>query len=482
MSSLTYLTTTLPYVNADPHIGFALEVVQADATARYERLIGNEVFFNIGTDEHGQKIWQKALSEKKEPQAYVDEQVEQFAALKEGLNLSYDNFIRTTDARHIAAAQEFWRRCAAAGDIYKKEYIVKYCVGCELEKTDSELEDGKCPLHPNLELELREEENYFFRFSKYADFLLSLYHDERFVLPQSRRNEVRSFVESGLQDFSISRLAEKMPWGIPVPDEDDASLPAGRQVMYVWFDALVNYVSAIGWPDNQSEFERWWPVIQFAGKDNTRQQAAMWQAMLKSAGLTPSKQIVIHGFITSGGAKMSKSSGNVVDPLAIVSEYGTDALRYYLLREVGPFEDSDFTLTKFKESYNGNLANGLGNLVSRVMKMAETNLPVAEVRLPTGAEVGLPQEYQNAMEQYRYNDAMDVVWKKIGEADARIAEAEPFKLVKTDADAGKKIITELVHALVEIAYLLTPLLPATADAIRSAISANHLSTPLFMRK
>lgn len=477
MSSRTYLTTTLPYVNADPHIGFALEAVQADATARYERLVGNEVFFNIGTDEHGQKIWNKAHEAGREPQDYVDEQVKRFSALKEGLNLSYDNFIRTTDAHHVAAAQEFWRRCAAAGDIYKKEYKIKYCVGCELEKTDSELENGKCALHPNLELELREEENYFFRFSKYTDFLLGLYAQENFVLPQSRRNEARSFVESGLQDFSISRLADKMPWGIEVPDDPS-------QVMYVWFDALVNYVSAIGWPEDSEKFTKWWPVVQFAGKDNTRQQAAMWQAMLKSAGLPPSKQIVIHGFITSEGQKMSKSAGNVVDPLAIVQDYGTDALRYYLLREVGPFEDSDFTLTKFKESYNGNLANGLGNLASRVMKMAEMNLD-AKSHPPTGGpnpKSQMPEEYTKAFAEYRYNDACDVVWKRIGEADARIAETEPFKLVKTDPEAGKKIITELVEALSDIAYLLTPLLPATATAILSAISANHLSTPLFMRK
>lgn len=470
MSQRVYLTTTLPYVNADPHIGFALEVVQADASARFAHLLGDEVFFNIGTDEHGQKIWQKAQELGKEPQDYVNEQVTHFELLKESLNLSYTNFIRTTDAHHVAAAQEFWRRCDVAGDIYKKSYATRYCVGCELEKTDSELENGRCPIHPHLELELREEENYFFRFSKYADYLQELYAREDFIVPESRKNEMKSFVEGGLQDFSISRLSAKMPWGVPVPTDPE-------HTMYVWFDALVNYVSAIGWPEKIDEFEKWWPVTQFAGKDNNRQQAAMWQAMLKSAGLPPSRQIVIHGFITSGGHKMSKSTGNVVDPLALVREFGTDALRYYLLAEVHPFEDSDFTREKFVESYNAKLANGLGNLVSRVMKMAEMN----NVHIQN-QKSQMPEEFKSAMKEYRYNDAMNVIWKKIGEADARITETEPFKLVKTDPEVAKKIIEELVHSLTEIAELLTPLLPATADAIRSAVASNHLPAPLFVRK
>ncbi|MFA5987765.1 MAG: methionine--tRNA ligase, partial [Candidatus Paceibacterota bacterium] len=293
MSKKVYLTTTLPYVNAEPHIGFALEIIQADAVARYFSLRGDEVFFNFGTDEHGQKIYEKAIEQKKDPQAYVDEYAAKFDKLKEALNLSYNNFIRTTDAHHVMAAKEFWKKCDAAGDIYKKNYKIKYCVGCELEKTESELIDGKCPIHPSKELEIREEENYFFRFSKYQKALLDLYaKTPNFVLPESRFNEIRKFVEGGLEDFSISRLKSKMPWGVPVPGDDD-------HVMYVWFDALVNYISAIGWPDETDKFNAWWPVIQFAGKDNLRQQSAMWQAMLMSAGIVPSRQIMIHGFIIS---------------------------------------------------------------------------------------------------------------------------------------------------------------------------------------
>jgi methionyl-tRNA synthetase len=315
MGKSFYITSTLPYVNSDPHVGFALEIVQADILARYHALLGDDVFFNTGTDEHGVKIYRKAEEEGKEPQAYVDEYAAKFDHLKATLNLSYNSFIRTTDQKHIAAAQEFWKRCADNGDIYKKEYSVKYCSGCELEKTDSELVDGKCSLHPNLEIELIHEENYFFKFSKYQDELLKLYKEQPdFVVPAHRLNEIRSFVAQGLTDFSISRLKEKMPWGVPVPGDES-------QVMYVWFDALVNYISCLDWPDEK--FSEWWPSIQFAGKDNLRQQSAMWQAMLLSAKIPTSKQIMIHGFLTSDGKKMSKSLGNVVDPFAKSAVYAS---------------------------------------------------------------------------------------------------------------------------------------------------------------
>jgi len=237
-----YITTTLPYVNGKPHVGYALEAVQADVLARQARLRGDEVVFNIGTDEHGQKILEKAQEAGMAPQAYCDEMAEYFRALKDTLDISYTHFVRTTDEQHQKTAQEFWRRSHAAGDIYKKQYQTKYCVGCELEKTDSDLDHGKCPDHPHMEIVVREEENYFFRFSKYQEALLTLY-DERsdFVVPQNRLTEIRNFVAGGLQDFSISRLASKMAWGIPVPDDSE-------HVMYVWFDALTNYVSTLGWP------------------------------------------------------------------------------------------------------------------------------------------------------------------------------------------------------------------------------------------
>ena len=363
-----YITTTLPYVNAEPHIGFALELIQADVIARYWRQRGQTVIFNTGTDEHGLKIYRQANKEGKDPQTYVDENAARFDQLKTALNVSYTHFIRTTDPHHQQAAQEFWRRCLAKGDIYKKNYRVKYCVGCELEKSDSELTDGYCPIHPNLTVEEIEEENYFFRFSKYQQPLLELYAAQPdFVLPDFRFNEIKKFVEQGLNDFSVSRLKSKLPWGVSVPDDPD-------QVMYVWFDALINYISTLGWPDKPENFTAFWPGTQIAGKDNLRQQSAIWQAMLLSAGLPPSRQILIHGFITVAGQKISKSLGNGVDPIALTKQYGIDPVRYYLLREIPSNEDGDFSEQKLVERYNGDLANNLGNLVSRVAKLIETKL------------------------------------------------------------------------------------------------------------
>lgn len=483
MSDRLYLTTTLPYVNADAHLGHVLEFVQADILVRYNRLIGKEVFFNIGTDEHGQKIWKKALEAGREPQEFADFYAARFRALMDSLHLATDdpnfNFIRTTDEHHIKAAQEFWRRCDTAGDIYKKAYKIKYCTGCELEKTDSELVGGKCPLHPNLEIEVIDEENYFFRFSKYQTALLELYDNTNFVVPAGRLKEIKNFVAGGLQDFSISRLKSKMPWGIPVPGDDD-------QVMYVWFDALTNYISAIGWPEDEKKFEKWWPVVQLAGKDNLRQQSAMWQAMLLSAGIEPSGRIIIHGFITSDGQKMSKSLGNVVDPLAVIEDYGAEALRYYLAREVTPFEDGDFTLEKFKQSYNANLANGLGNLTSRIIKMYqsyEVEEPTAELK-PATEMIGEEffREYRENLDNYEIGKAADFIWTQIGEADLYIQNTKPFSLYKTAPEEARKHVAYLIASLWRISVALEPFMPETAEKIQQAIKTKELAAPLFLRK
>ena len=472
-----YITTTIPYVNADPHIGFALEIVQADALARFKRLMGYEVFFNFGSDEHGQKIWQKATENGETPQAYVDRYAQKFADLKEKLDLSYDAFIRTTDAKHKAAAQEMWRRCSAAGDIYKKEYEIKYCVGCELEKSDSELVNGRCPLHPNLELELRSEENYFFRLSHYQDALEALYRRTDLMTPDYRLNELRSLIiEKGLQDFSISRLKAKMPWGVPVPDDEE-------QVMYVWFDALVNYISTLGWPIDEETFRSFWngspDCVQVAGKDQVRQQAAMWQAMLMSAKLPQTGHIFIHGFITSQGQKMSKSLGNVIDPVAIVEEYGTDALRYYLLRHIHPTEDSDFTMEKFKDAYNADLANGLGNLAARIMTLAEKYLPEPIAR-PEPA--GFPKEYTDALERFEFNRALELVWERIKMLDQQITDTQPFKVIKERPEEGRELIAALALELYLIARMLYPFMPETNAKIKEAVKLNRKPENLFPRK
>jgi methionyl-tRNA synthetase len=474
MNKSVYITTTLPYVNADPHIGFALEIVHADIYARFNRLIGNEVFFNTGTDEHGQKIFEKAKEEGMDTQDYVDEFAAKFDNLKDALNLSFDSFIRTTDAHHITAAQAFWNRCKENGDIYKKLYKVKYCVGCELEKTDSELEKGRCPLHPTKDLEVREEENYFFKFSKYQDKLLSFYAKRPdFVVPDFRFNEIKAFVKRGLEDFSISRLKEKMSWGVPVPDDPD-------HVMYVWFDALINYISAPGWPHDKEAFLKRWPVIQFAGKDNLRQQSAMWQAMLLSAGFEPSKQIVIHGFINSGGAKMSKSLGNVVNPYDLIKEYGTDAVRYYLARHIHPFEDSDYTDEKFKEYYTAHLVNGLGNLVSRVLTMAESYGVRYDGPLDLASHGKVDTSY---LKNFEFNKYMDEVWKIIGEADAYIQKEEPFKKVKKDKEGAVKDVQHLLGELHIIEELISPVMPQTSLKIKSALKITKKpDESLFPRK
>ncbi len=473
-----YITTTLPYVNADLHLGHALEFVRADVIARYKKLMGYEVFFNTGTDEHGLKIFKKAAEQGIEPQKYVDGFAPNFQKFIKEVGMTSDiHIVRTTDAHHIKAAQEFWKLCEKAGDIYKKTYKIKYCVGCELEKTDSELVDGKCPLHPNLTIELIDEENYFFRFSKYQKALLDLYvANPKMVVPDNRLREIRAFVERGLEDFSISRLASKMPWGVPVPGDD-------KQVMYVWFDALTNYITTLGWPENKEQFEKFWvsgTPVQYCGKDNLRQQSAMWQAMLVSAGLPPTHTIVVDGFVTgAGGVKMSKSLGNVVDPRDIVSEYGIDALRYFVLRELQPFEDSPFTLEQFKLSYNANLANGLGNLVSRVMKMASTNL-VEPIKIP---ENNIPQNYKDAIESFDLKKAADIVWAEIGELDTMIQTTAPFKLIKTDKEKAIEIISELAVRLYNVACMLAPLLPETSEKIKDIIKNNSMpEKPLFMRK
>jgi methionyl-tRNA synthetase len=496
MTKNFYLTTTLPYVNAEPHIGFALEIVQADTIARYHSLLGESVFFNFGTDEHGQKIYKKALQENKEPQKYADEYAAKFDSLKKALNLSYNNFIRTTDPHHLKASQEIWKRCLKNGYIEKGVYNAKYCVGCELEKQESELVDGRCPLHPTQELELIEEENYFFKFSNFREGLLALYKKyPDFVLPKNRLKEISNFVNGGLSDFSISRLKEKMPWGVPVPGDD-------KHVMYVWFDALTNYISALGWPEDEKKFKDFWGTVdkpkalQVAGKDNLRQQSAMWQAMLMAAGLPPTRQIFIHGFITSGGQKMSKSLGNVVDPMEYVKKYGTDALRYYLLAKINPTEDSDFTKEKFELVYNGELANGLGNLVARIAKLCEnTNIDITAVsKRVAGKEnkfvlwipdASLEKKYVEAINNYKFDVALNLVWEKISELDRKINEVKPWEYKKQNRNTHgiKKFLSECVLWIRDISRLLKTFIPQTAEKIEKQFKGPKIksSEVLFPR-
>ncbi len=476
MSKNFYITTTLPYTNSEPHIGFATEIIKADVIARIERLMGSEVLFNTGTDEHGLKIYQKAEEAGMTPRAYCDPYAENFRALKEILNVSFTNFIRTSDDNHVAAAQEFWKICAAKGDIYKKSYQVKYCVGCEMEKTDSELVDGRCPLHPNKDLEIIDEENYFFRFSKYQDVLLKLYEERpNFVVPSNRLTEIKNFVASGLQDFSISRLKSKMPNGVPVPGDEE-------QVMYVWFDALVNYISTLGWPADKNNFAKFWPALQVCGKDNLRQQSAMWQAMLASAGLPFSQQVLIFGFLTFNGQKISKSTGNTIDPVEMAEKYGRDPLRYYLLTDIQMFEDGDFSEERLKLKFNADLANGLGNLVSRVANLLEKNEIATNLSVAKAKEEAL--KYFSAVKEekkYYFGEFLQGVWKMIADNNEKLSAAAPWKMTEKEEIAA--VLQPIAENILFIAHLLLPFIPESAEKIITQFSENQIKKgePLFPR-
>ena len=464
-----YITTTIPYVNADPHIGFALELVQSDAIARAKRLQGREVFFSTGTDEYGQKIWEASLKEGLSPQDYVDLYAKKYLELKDKLNLSCDNFIRTTSQENIEAAQEFWRLCDKNGDIYKKAYKGLYCVGCEKFLTEKDLVDGKCALHPSLTPEMVEEENYFFRLSKYRERLLEYLSNENSVTPEWRRQEALEYVKGAMDDFSISRSKERLSWGIAIPGDD-------TQVMYVWFGAFLNYLSTLGWPSKNELYEKFWEngfTAQTAGKDMVKFQSVMWQGMLMSAGLSNTHTIIYHGFVAGeGGIRMSKSLGNVINPADVVDEYGVDALRYFLLREISAFEDSPFTMERFKEAYNASLANGLGNLVSRIMQLASTNLdkpvPIAESEDMS--------EYFSILDKFEINKAAEYVWNRIAELDKEIQDRKPWET------KDKEVITGLVTKLYSIARMLNPLLPDASTKIKALIKSNQKpGTPLFPR-
>ncbi len=468
--SAKYITTTLPYVNDKPHIGHALEFVQADTLARYYRLMGHEVFFNTGTDEHGQKIAQKADAEGRNRQEYVDHFAGTFNVLKAELNLSYDNFVRTSSEGHKKAAQEIWRRCDAKGDIYKKSYVGLYCVGCELFYKKEELDEkGCCLIHKN-QVEEVEEENYFFRLSKYQDALIDYLSDETRTLPNWQRQWALEFVKGGLEDLSISRQKSRMDWGVEVPGNDG-------HVMYVWFDALTSYISTLGWPKEDGDFKKFWidgETLQLAGKDQVRFQSIIWQAMLMSAELPTTNVIYYHGFINSGGQKMSKSLGNVISPYEMVARYGTDATRYILLRHAHPFDDSDLTWEKMDEWYTANLVNGLGNLVARVMKMAESHLEIKQFIMPAPGDFEGPKDFE-------FQKTMDHIWFHIQKLDETIALTEPFKLIKTEPEKAKEIIASLRDSVFTISVFLKPFMPRIADVIATAVQKNEKPDNLFPR-
>lgn len=474
MSKTFYITTPIFYPNANLHMGHAYTTVIADILARYHRLAGEEVYLLTGADENTEKAARAARAAGDEPRAYLDGIVANFKNLFGTLEISYDQFIRTSDEKvHWPGAEAFWKKLAGAGDLYKSSYEGLYCVGHEAFITEKDLVNGKCPDH-NEAPERIKEENYFFRLSKYTAKVKEKIETGEFeIMPETRKNEILALLERGLSDVSFSRPAEKVTLGIPVPNDP-------TQKMYVWCDALTNYVSALGYGRDEKLFKKFWPAdAHVIGKDILRFHAAIWPAMLLSAGLPLPKRLFVHGMITSGGVKMSKTLGNVIDPQELISEYGAEAVRYFLARHISPFEDGDLTRESFKEAYNANLANGLGNLVSRIMKMAEAYLPVP-VTIP---ENTIPQNFIDAFGTYNVQAAADVVWKKISEMDERIQKTEPFKLVKTDRAKAEEIIRGLAVDLYTVARMLNPFMPQTMEKIKQAVKENKMPvTPLFPRK
>jgi len=478
-----YLSTALPYVNYAPHAGFALEIIQVDVIARYHRLFGENVFFLTGTDENSLKNVQAARQEGIPVKKLVDRNAKKFYELKGALNLTFDDFIRTTEERHIKGAQKLWKACRK--DIYKKSYRGLYCIGCEAFYKENELVNGFCPEH-KIKPELVEEENYFFKLSEYQNQLKKIIEKDKVkIVPKTRKKEVLSFINSGLEDICVSRSAERgQGWGIPVPGDPS-------QILWTWFDALSNYINAIGYPDNPKRFKKWWPAdLHVVGKGVIRFHAVYWIAFLLSAKLSLPKTIFVHGHLTSGGQKMSKSLGNVIDPLELVKKYGTDPVRYFLLREIPPTEDGDFTYQKFEARYNSDLASGLGNLVARVLTMAKKlktqnspKDPAFNLRAGPTGRVKLKKEidntwkkYKRALDDFRFNEALISIWELISFCDKYIERERPWE----KSEKQLSIINNLLFALDNIAQLLQPFLPETSEKIKKQLKTKK-SQPLFPR-
>jgi methionyl-tRNA synthetase len=473
MSKKFYITSAIPYVNSLPHVGHALEFVQTDAIARYHRLLGEEVLMLSGGDENALKNVQAAEKAGEEVQSFVDKNTEKFLELTKKLNCQFDIWQKGSDQKHhFPSSQRLWELCDKAGDIYKKTYEGLYCVGCEQFYLSSELnENGECFEHPGKKLEVVSEKNYFFRLSKYQKQLITLIESDKYKIdPIERKNEVLSFLKEPLQDISISRSNERAKnWGVPVPNDP-------TQKIYVWYDALNIYQSGVGFGWDEKLYKKWWPAdLHVIGKGITRFHAVYWPAFLLSAGLGLPKALFVHGYFTVNGQKMSKTLGNVINPVDLIEKYGVDALRYYLLAKFSPFADGDFSEEKLKDIYNGDLANGLGNLVSRVAKLCENSgFEFSSTRTTTDEKI------ENALKEYKFDVAVKTIWLEITQTDQFINEEEPWTL---KGDELKKVLIHLISHLRSIAFNLKPFLPETAEKIEKQFKGPEIKaeSSLFPR-
>jgi len=478
-----YITSSIVYTNAPPHVGFALETIQADVLARYHRNLGEKVFFLTGTDENGLKNAQTAERVGKTPQEFVDEISGKFRELTKVLNLSNNDFIRTTDKkRHWPTVQKVWLKLKNNGDIYKKKYRGLYCIGCEAFLKEKDLINGKCLYHQK-KPEVIEEENYFFRLSKYQNKIAKVIREEKIkIIPRFKKNEILNFISQGIEDISCSRPTKKLKWGIPVPDDSS-------QIIYIWLEALLNYISALDYAKNGINFRRFWPAdVHCVGKDILKFHCLLWPAILLSLKIPLPRTIFVHGFLTIAGQKISKSLGNVISPFELVKKYGTDAVRYFLLREIPPCEDGDFTYEKFEQRYNSDLAAGLGNLVARVLtmvekvKMKDEKLKIATKNLKFKKEVKkIWKNYHQALNEFKFNEALILIWNLIGFCDRYIESQRPWRLLpkicrgheemwRRDARLKlKEILSNLLFVLDNIAQMLQPFLPETSEKIFSQI-------------
>ncbi len=473
-----YVTTAIPYANAKPHIGNALDYLLADIWARYHRALGEEVRYQTGTDEHGNKIAQKAEQNGLTPQQYVDQTHVNFKKMMDAMNVSGTDFIRTTDENHINASQYVWTKLKPY--IYKKSYTGWYCQGCEAFVAENEAKENNnvCPDH-QAEYQQVEEENYFLKTSEFSDRIRkAIETDEMQILPKSRKNEFLNLIKDGFTDVSISRPTSSLTWGVPVPDDD-------KQTMYVWVDALTNYISVLGYPDSENWQEYWPADVQIIGKDILRFHAGIWPSMLLGLGLDLPKTLLVHGHITSDGAKMSKTVGNVIDPMQVIEDYGVDAFRYFMARHIPTQDDGDFSWVKFEQSYNNELANDFGNLISRVSNMinkySDGDFTIGEFEKSA--------DFDKQMQDYRFDLALDTIWQNIRALNKFVDDTKPWELAKSDSEEDKQKLTDALNYLAtQINYnneLIAIFIPETSQKVAKIFNSGKIETtkePLFPKK